>query len=93
MTVKSVSDNPRNEDPQAIIGDILDGFEDLANVEVVDDRAAAIGRALQKARPGDCVMIAGKGHENYQIVGRQQVPLDDCEVARAWLYENQPAEV
>ncbi len=87
------SDNPRSEDPQAIIGDILDGFEDLVNVEVVDDRAAAIGRALQKAHPGDCVMIAGKGHENYQIIGQEQLPLDDCEVARAWLYENQPAKV
>ena len=87
------SDNPRTENPQDIIGDILEGFEDLAKVEVVADRETAIGRALQKAHPGDCVMIAGKGHENYQIIGREQVPLDDCEIARAWLYENQAAEV
>lgn len=85
------SDNPRSEDPKAIIGDILDGFEDLAKVEAIDDRAAAIARALEMARPGDCVMIAGKGHENYQIIGREQFPLDDREIAREWLYRNQPA--
>ena len=87
------NDNPRSEDPQAIIGDILDGFEDLAKVEVIEDRAEAIGRALQAAKPGDCVMIAGKGHENRQIVGPDEFPLDDAEVAREWLYTNQPAEV
>ena len=53
---------------------------------MIADRAAAIYRALDAARPGDCVLIAGKGHETYQIIGDQRLPLDDREVAREWLY-------
>lgn len=87
------NDNPRGEDPQAIIGDILDGFEDLTNVEAVEDREAAIHRALEAAHPGDCVLIAGKGHETRQIIGSEERPLDDCEIARQWLYENQTTKV
>ena len=53
---------------------------------MIPDRTAAIHRALDAARPGDCVLIAGKGHETYQIIGDQHLPLDDREVAREWLY-------
>jgi UDP-N-acetylmuramoyl-L-alanyl-D-glutamate--2,6-diaminopimelate ligase len=84
------SDNPRTEDPQAIICDVLSGFQDASAVRVLPDRAEAIQWALGQARPGDCVLIAGKGHEKYQIVGHERIPLDDCEIARQWLYDVQP---
>jgi UDP-N-acetylmuramoyl-L-alanyl-D-glutamate--2,6-diaminopimelate ligase len=84
------SDNPRNEDPQAILAEILHGFHRPASAQVLADRREAIHWALAQARPGDSVLIAGKGHENCQIVGNERLPLDDREVARAWLYETQP---
>jgi len=84
------SDNPRTEDPQAIIRQVLAGFRHPVAAEVLLDRAEAIQRALAAAEPGDCVLIAGKGHENYQIVGEDCIPLDDREVARQWLYQVQP---
>jgi UDP-N-acetylmuramoyl-L-alanyl-D-glutamate--2,6-diaminopimelate ligase len=84
------SDNPRSEDRQAIIRQVLGGFRHPAAAEVVPDRVEAIHRALATAEPGDCLMIAGKGHERYQIVGEQYIPLDDREVARQWLYQAQP---
>lgn len=76
------SDNPRTEDPQAIINDILAGIP--ANVEpmVISDRAAAIHQAIQGAKPGDGVLIAGKGHEDYQILGTEKIHFDDREQAR-----------
>jgi len=84
------NDNPRHEDPQAIIAGVLGGFRDRESAEVLADRAAAIRWALGSARPGDCVLIAGKGHENYQIIGDERIAFDDREVAREWLYEVQP---
>ena len=83
------TDNPRSEDPQAIINDVRHGFGAQFDVEVVIDRAEAIGRALAEARPGDCVLIAGKGHEKHQIIGNRRVHFDDCEIAQDWLYEQQ----
>ena len=80
------SDNPRDEDPMAIIRDVLDGFVNRAAVQVVPDRVAAIRRALEMAEPGDYVLIAGKGHETCQIIGDEKFPFDDREVAREWLY-------
>lgn len=80
-------DNPRNEDPKAIVNDILAGFLSPAAAEVVPDRSRAIARALELARPGDGVLIAGKGHEQYQIIGSGRHHFDDVEVARQWLYE------
>jgi UDP-N-acetylmuramyl tripeptide synthase len=74
------SDNPRNEDPQAIIADVLDGVHGEMTVE--PDRAAAIGRAVELAGPGDVVLIAGKGHEQGQETGGRTVPFDDRAVAR-----------
>ncbi len=82
------NDNPRGEDPRAIITQILAGFRDREGVQVIEDRAEAIRFALSRARPGDCVVIAGKGHEEYQIIGRQRFYFDDREVARQWLYES-----
>ena len=80
------NDNPRHEDPQRIFHDVLAGFCTPGVVETLPDRVEAIHRALAAARPGDCVLIAGKGHETYQIVGDRHIPLDDREVARECLY-------
>ena len=74
------SDNPRTEDPMAIINDILAGFDKM-KPEVVVDRRLAIGRALQICEPQDVVLIAGKGHEDYQIIGTEKTHFSDVEVA------------
>jgi UDP-N-acetylmuramoyl-L-alanyl-D-glutamate--2,6-diaminopimelate ligase len=81
------SDNPRSEDPQAIIEEMLPGFDRHhdCRVHVDPDRAAAIRTAIAAAQPGDTVLIAGKGHETYQIVGSRRVHFDDAEIARASL--------
>jgi UDP-N-acetylmuramoyl-L-alanyl-D-glutamate--2,6-diaminopimelate ligase len=80
------SDNPRSEDPEAIIAEVLGGVENGANVEVEPDRRAAIALALGRARPGDTVVIAGKGHEQGQEFAEgRKLPFDDREVARAEL--------
>ncbi|MZP28958.1 UDP-N-acetylmuramoyl-L-alanyl-D-glutamate--2,6-diaminopimelate ligase [Heliobacterium undosum] len=76
------SDNPRTEDPQRIIEDILPGLADGVDVHVEPDRSSAIALALSLAQPGDLVMIAGKGHETYQIVGAKVLPFDDRQIAR-----------
>jgi len=75
------SDNPRTEDPEAIVGDILRGVVGN-NYRVVLDRRRAIEEAIGRASPGDVVLIAGKGHENYQIVGHTRYPFDDREVVK-----------
>ena len=74
------SDNPRSEEPMEIIRDILEGVE--GEVEVEPDRREAIRLALKNCEPGDVVLIAGKGHEDYQIIGDQVFPFDDRKVAR-----------
>jgi UDP-N-acetylmuramoyl-L-alanyl-D-glutamate--2,6-diaminopimelate ligase len=84
------SDNPRTEDPETIAREVLAGFERPGDVHVRLDRAEAIRAALAAAEPGDCVLVAGKGHERWQIVGGEEIPFDDAEVARAWLYEVHP---
>lgn len=77
------SDNPRKEEPEAIIDEILTGMTGAgAQVLRESDRRAAIALAVQIAHPGDTVVIAGKGHETYQIVGDQTFPFDDVQVAR-----------
>jgi len=76
------SDNPRSEDPGAIVGEILAGIENRAGVEVEVDRRAAIALALGRARAGDTVVIAGKGHEQGQeFEDGRKIPFDDREVA------------
>jgi UDP-N-acetylmuramoyl-L-alanyl-D-glutamate--2,6-diaminopimelate ligase len=80
------SDNPRSEDPLRIINDALVGLQkSQANYLVEPDRARAIERALDQATPGDIVLLAGKGHETYQIVGGKTFDFDDREVARGAL--------
>jgi UDP-N-acetylmuramoyl-L-alanyl-D-glutamate--2,6-diaminopimelate ligase len=82
------SDNPRSEDPLQIINDVQVGLQKAGASYVIEpDRAAAIRRALREARSGDTVLIAGKGHENYQIIGTQRLAFDDREAARAALRE------
>jgi UDP-N-acetylmuramoyl-L-alanyl-D-glutamate--2,6-diaminopimelate ligase len=81
------SDNPRSEDPQQIIEQILTGFRRPAAAHVVADRGEAIRWALSLARPGDCVLIAGKGHEEYQIIGQEKLHFSDRDTACEWLYE------
>ena len=78
------SDNPRTEDPEAIIAEVRAGVPPhrADRVSCVTERRSAIHHAVQMARPGDAVVIAGKGHEDYQIVGREKRPFDDREVAR-----------
>ena len=75
------SDNPRHEQPEEIIRQIVAGFTSMKKVTVEADRRAAIGLALRQAREGDVVIIAGKGHETYQIIGEVKRHFDDCEVA------------
>lgn len=84
------SDNPRTEDPEAILRDIEQGVLGLSVSErgashVIPDRRAAIRAAFLEARPGDMVLIAGKGHEDYQIIGETRHRFDDREVARELL--------
>ena len=74
------SDNPRSEDPEAIIEEILTGV--IGEAEVEPDRARAIARAIESAREGDVVLIAGKGHEQGQELADRTIPFDDREVAR-----------
>lgn len=84
------SDNPRTEDPLAIISEIEAGIAELgaeykAKYEVRADRREAIGRAIEQAMPGDVVLIAGKGHEDYQLVNGRVLDFDDRAVAREFL--------
>jgi UDP-N-acetylmuramoyl-L-alanyl-D-glutamate--2,6-diaminopimelate ligase len=84
------SDNPRSERPEAIIAEIVAGMPAAPEVDrhaTMPDRKAAIRAALAWARSGDVVVIAGKGHEAYQIIGSEVLPFDDREVARAALAE------
>ncbi len=76
------SDNPRSEDPQSIISDILSVYTDPKQTLVEPDRKTAIEKGIALIQPGDILLIAGKGHERYQIIGAIQHPFDDCEVAR-----------
>jgi UDP-N-acetylmuramoyl-L-alanyl-D-glutamate--2,6-diaminopimelate ligase len=79
------SDNPRSEDPQAIIAAIAAGTTTRLNVEIVVDRARAIAEATHAAAPADVVLVAGKGHENYQEVAGRRLPFSDVEHARTAL--------
>ena len=76
------SDNPRTEGPEKIIGDIMAGFVRPECVSVDADRAGAIASAVGMANLGDAVLVAGKGHEDYQIVGTEKHHLDDRELVR-----------
>lgn len=83
------SDNPRTEDPESIIQEILTGVAgaDKTKTLVIADRAEAIRTAIQKAADGDVILIAGKGHEDYQIIGKEKRPFSDVGVADKALKE------
>ena len=82
------SDNPRSEPPDTIIDEILAGMCNAVATPITEpDRASAIELALKTARPGDCVLIAGKGHETEQIIGDRRLSFDDRHVARSFLSE------
>jgi UDP-N-acetylmuramoyl-L-alanyl-D-glutamate--2,6-diaminopimelate ligase len=87
------ADNSRSEDTRAIIAAVREGTETVTDatpeVAVEPDREAAIAAALEAARPGDTVVIAGKGHERTQTIGDTVTPFDDREVARRWLKDRQ----
>jgi UDP-N-acetylmuramoyl-L-alanyl-D-glutamate--2,6-diaminopimelate ligase len=81
------SDNPRTEDPMAILKEVEAGVREVLETsrvryEMIADRRIAIETAIREARRGDMVLIAGKGHEDYQIIGKQKFHFDDREVAR-----------
>jgi UDP-N-acetylmuramoyl-L-alanyl-D-glutamate--2,6-diaminopimelate ligase len=84
------SDNPRKEEPDKIIADVEKGFRGT-QFEKIIDRAAAITRAIELAQPRDIVLIAGKGHENYQEFADHTVPFEDIQVARRAI-ESRPVE-
>lgn len=79
------NDNPRCEDPNQIFEDILAGMKEFSNYEVIPDRAQAIFQALNTAQPNDIVIIAGKGHEDYQLIGTVKHHFSDQETVRAFL--------
>lgn len=83
------SDNPRSEDPETIIRDIAAGIGNARSVERIVDRRIAIEQGLVNAVAGDIVLIAGKGHEDYQIIGSSRIHFDDREVVRDWIARGQ----
>ena len=76
------SDNPRTENPQQILADVVAGIPESIEYIVEADRAMAIAKAISSAQPGDGVLIAGKGHEDYQILGTEKIHFDDRDRAR-----------
>ncbi len=76
------NDNPRSEAPGTIFADVLAGFAHPATATIVEDRGAAIAWAIAAAGGDDVVLIAGKGHENYQLIGSEHVDFSDYGVAR-----------
>jgi UDP-N-acetylmuramoyl-L-alanyl-D-glutamate--2,6-diaminopimelate ligase len=79
------NDNPRHEDPQAIISEIIKGFSHPERVSIELDRSKAIKNSIQWASVKDCVLIAGKGAERYQQIGDEKIPFDDVEKVREYL--------
>ncbi len=85
------SDNPRTEEPGAIIEDILAGMADTNTpFKVIENRREAIGWAIENAKPEDVIILAGKGHETYQIVGKEKRHFDEREIVRDFLGEKRP---
>lgn len=81
----ATADNPRNENIETIFNDMRKGIVFPEKILFVSQRRRAIDRAIEEAREGDCVLIAGKGHETYQEIGDAVIPFDDCGVARELL--------
>jgi UDP-N-acetylmuramoyl-L-alanyl-D-glutamate--2,6-diaminopimelate ligase len=85
------SDNPRSEDPNQILDDLLSGFRRPGRVRVEPDRGRAIAIALADARAGDAVLLAGKGRQTYQILADCVLPFDDSAIATQWLRTHRTA--
>jgi UDP-N-acetylmuramyl-tripeptide synthetase len=83
------NDNPRSEDPQMILHEIEAGMKPGSTYEVIDDRRKAIRTALSSASTSDIVVIAGKGHETYQIIGQETSHFDDREEVYHWISDRQ----
>jgi UDP-N-acetylmuramyl-tripeptide synthetase len=83
------SDNPRTEDPKTIVDGILSGMDKSKAVTEID-REKALRKAAKLSAPGDIILIAGKGHEDYQIIGRQTLAFSDFEKMKAVLQEMRP---
>ena len=79
------SDNPRTEDPEAIIAEIMTGFKSTKNVVKITNREDAIRAAIQFATPGSTILLAGKGHETYQIIGTEKKHFDEREIVKSVL--------
>ncbi len=79
------SDNPRTEDPQAIMDDILPGMEGFTDYVAIADRVEAIHWAMDNAQPGDVIVLAGKGHEDYQEINHQKFPMDERVIVADYL--------
>ena len=83
------SDNPRTENPTQIVAEVAAGVEEIAkersslSYEIIESRRDAIRRAIELAQSGDIILIAGKGHEDYQILADKTIHFDDREEARA----------
>lgn len=82
------SDNPRTEDPSFIVGEIVAGIVHRERFPVVLDRRVAIETALHESAKGDVILLAGKGHEDYQIIGTEKRPFSDHQVVRQWIQEH-----
>ncbi len=83
------SDNPRTEDPMAIIEDVLAGLDEKNHVNVIIDRKQAVLDTLAKAQPNDVVLLAGKGHEDYIILGHEKIDYNERQVVQDF-YTNLP---
>jgi UDP-N-acetylmuramoyl-L-alanyl-D-glutamate--2,6-diaminopimelate ligase len=81
------SDNPRTEEPQSIIDGIVAGIPRAAQVTREVDRRAAIHSALQQAKAGDVILVAGKGHEDYQVIGKEKIHFSDREIVEEFIRE------
>ena len=82
------NDNPRTEDPHNIMNDITRNLE-YDNFEIIFDRKEAIFKGIESMKKDDILLILGKGHEDYQIIGHDKIHFDDCEVVNEWKKENE----
>lgn len=81
-SITVTSDNPRDEDPDAIIDDIMPGFKNPSSVERITDRKEAISKAIRDGDRNSMILVAGKGHETYQEINGELHDFDDRKVAR-----------
>ena len=79
------NDNPRTEDPNIIMNDILEGVKQNNNYEVIFDRKEAILKGLSLLKENDILMILGKGHEDYQIIGHEKIHFSDQEIVEEFI--------